>query len=475
MKRAFGLAPDADEYNDYNQEEAGENYSENAATSYATDDEEPRNTGCSDISCPESVERDTSIIFEGVVEVINRHMPEFVKECLNEESERKLLFERLDSSVKEYLDRLMSYEAMKQRMAVSDERSKMKTEIENLRAKSRRVEEANEESTRQRLSAERQKRALSERVHDLESQVAHFEAEREQFDLENKSLVNKVRALTVQEGDNEALKEELNNMRAELSRMRAGAINPSADTTEPETANTSEDATLREKIDALQEQVASLEQAIASARTENEELRQANDNLRVKNDVSDAMINDYQSRTAEDSKKIEELTSQVQEAASQVEELTSQVEESNRQFEVLNEISEELDKLEEAKKKDADRISRLTDENQELKDLNERLMSELSAVKEQLTAASVTSETVAEYANEAAEDPKDTPKRKRRGLKMSPKITAIDETLNDTDWLVSTPPAGTSLAPKVELEDFGYKEPTKKPSRPENPAQTSLW
>lgn len=462
MKRAFGLAPDADEYNDYNLEEgAGEKFGENAVTSTSIDDNEQVNAGLSDTKCPDSVERDTSIIFEGVVEVINRHLPEFVKDCLNEEAERKLIFERLDTSVKNYLDRLISYEAKKQRMAVSDERSKMKTEIENLRAKSRRVEEANEESTRQRLSAERQKRALSERVHDLESQVAHFEAEREQFDLENKSLMNKVRALTVQEGDNEALKEELNNVRAELSRMRAGAADSSAETTEQETANPTEETALREKIDALQEQVDSLEQSIAAARTENEELRQANDNLRAKNDVSDAMINDYQSRSAEDMKRIEELTSQVEDA--------------NRQFDVLNEISEELDKLEEAKKKDADRISRLTDENKELKDLNERLMSELSAVKEQLTAVSATSESMAEYVNETVEDPTDIPKRKRRGLKMSPKITAIDETLNDTDWLVSTPPAGTAPVPKVELEDFGYKEPIKKPSRPENPAQTSLW
>lgn len=457
LKRAFGLTPDADD-NDYTP--IAEDASGNANRTQAQPNADGEST--EERNPIEEPNRDPSVIFEGVVEVINRHMPEFVRGCLDEETERKMLYERLDESVKEYLEKLMTYEADRQREAVSDERAKMRTEIESLRTMSKRVEEANEESTRQRLSAERQKRALTERVHDLEGKIARYEAEKEQFDLENKSLVNKVRALTVQEGDNEALKEELNNLRAELNRMRAKAADGS---------DSQDEATSDEGVDGqdLREIIENLEQEIANARKENEDLRQANDNLRAKNEVSDAMINDFQSRRAEDLSKIEELT--------------KKLEDVNKQFEVLTEISKDLDKLEEAQRSDAEKISRLTRENSELQGLNERLMAELSASrsnKSEDDAKDYANETVAPAptpaGNKDAEPRKSRNKKKRgHGLKTNPKITAIDETLNDINWLSSTPPSGSPTIPKTELDDFGYREPAKKPPRPENPAQTSLW
>ena len=57
-----------------------------------------------------------------------------------------------------------------------------------------------------------------------------------------------------------------------------------------------------------------------------------------------------------------------------------------------------------------------------------------------------------------------------------PKISAIDETLDSTEWLIATPPKGmvaktTGIASDA---DFGYQEPPRKPT-PDNAAQMSLF
>ena len=60
--------------------------------------------------------------------------------------------------------------------------------------------------------------------------------------------------------------------------------------------------------------------------------------------------------------------------------------------------------------------------------------------------------------------------------KKKVKISAIDESLDDTDWLVSTPPPGTVTRPTPATtdEDFGYQSPSRKQT-PENDAQMSLF
>ena len=68
--------------------------------------------------------------------------------------------------------------------------------------------------------------------------------------------------------------------------------------------------------------------------------------------------------------------------------------------------------------------------------------------------------------------------RKSRGAKKSKlKISAIDESIEDTDWLIATPPPPSKRKKEQADEDkpeFGYKEPARK-SAPDNPAQMSLW
>ena len=70
------------------------------------------------------------------------------------------------------------------------------------------------------------------------------------------------------------------------------------------------------------------------------------------------------------------------------------------------------------------------------------------------------------------------PKKTKRKTPISNvKISAIDESIIDADWLISTPPEGTITRPASSItgEDFGYQAPAKKTTPPENDAQMSLW
>lgn len=58
-------------------------------------------------------------------------------------------------------------------------------------------------------------------MHDLEKQIASLEAEAEQYDLENKSLVNKLRLASLQEKSMETVRADEEERNAELETLRA--------------------------------------------------------------------------------------------------------------------------------------------------------------------------------------------------------------------------------------------------------------
>ncbi len=71
--------------------------------------------------------------------------------------------------------------------------------------------------------------------------------------------------------------------------------------------------------------------------------------------------------------------------------------------------------------------------------------------------------------------------RRGRGRKKNadkPKISAIDETLDSTNWLIATPPASRKAKAEADAaaaaNEFGYQEPTRR-QPPESPAQMLLW
>ncbi|MDE6270788.1 MAG: hypothetical protein K2M12_08070, partial [Muribaculaceae bacterium] len=137
-------------------------------------------------------------IFNHVLDVFNSALPDFLARSVNPEVQRKLLFESLDQGLKDYLSQLAVDADQRCQQRWSSEQTQLRSEMDNLKRKSEQVESERSELKERQLSAERQKRALSNRLKDLEMQVEKLDAEREQYDLENKSLMNKLKVMAVQ-------------------------------------------------------------------------------------------------------------------------------------------------------------------------------------------------------------------------------------------------------------------------------------
>lgn len=482
----------------------------------------------------------TPQIFDGVIKIINESLPDFLKSCLDVEAQRRYIYDSLDESLKAVINKTMNDAKSTAAVQWQNERENLRVEIEQLKNQAKALNDKHGELYQQYLSAERQKRALKERVTDLENQASNFEAEKEQYQLEVKSLLNKLKVSQVLDGDTAELKSQIVSLQEQLEEARnAEKSNELQQLIDNANAQISEKdqeiGVLKEQITLLNEssqqsdstQIEALQQHVEQLTEQNTTLESALSQLKQKEEIADAMINDLNKKTAEAIEKLKQAQSEIQSKDEQLlsltsdnssssqevetlknmlklsneelqavrDELESQKEEINQAHEtlaVLDEIQEQLEKFEEIKeKKDAQiadlkkqtksysvQISDLKDENESLKKTIEKnlysqvesersLREEIETLKSQLKSnqsiepVNLDDEIVQEI---------------EASVKRQPKISAIDDSLDDTDWLVATPPPGTVTRPTPSTtdDDFGYKSPVIKQA-PQNEAQMSLF
>ena len=107
MKRAFGFSVDDTD------EDTLEEAEETNRTTTVPEPSEP--SECSELSeYSEHLEHSEPselplAIFDGVIDVFNAAQPDFIKSCLDVEAQRRYLYQAMDSSLKEYLVRPVSY------------------------------------------------------------------------------------------------------------------------------------------------------------------------------------------------------------------------------------------------------------------------------------------------------------------------------------------------------------------------------
>ena len=104
---------------------------------------------------------------------------------------------------------------------------------------------------------------------------------------------------------------------------------------------------------------------------------------------------------------------------------------------IINKRNERISALKAEKESMTDQIARLEKENETLKTTIERNLHDRAASETELRNEIEALKRVSEEA--AATTPVNDKTRRR---KKAPKISAIDESLNDTEWLIATPPEG---------------------------------
>ena len=211
------------------------------------------------------------VIFNHVLEIFNKALPDFLSSTVDPEAQKKYLFDTLDTSVKEYITNLSKSVAEETRRQWKADREKIQAQLLELTELAKKSEEKINEAKSLQLSAERQKRTFAERVHDLENQIGKLEADREQLQLENRSLINKVKVNSVQEGDMESLRNEIATLQQQLRLVNAKV--QSNDNTDSNSA-----------LDDVEKRIAELQAENDALRANNEKLRAENEASKTDND-----------------------------------------------------------------------------------------------------------------------------------------------------------------------------------------------
>ncbi|MDE6503374.1 MAG: hypothetical protein K2K78_02775, partial [Muribaculaceae bacterium] len=224
----------------------------------------------------------------------------------------------------------------------------------------------------------------------------------------------------------------------------------------------------------------------------------------------------------------ERLTQELENARAEIAELKTHLAEANKSLEVVGEIQQQLQGIEAMKKRKNARIKELKDENTQLRAELESIESTrrnetpiveqpepepADAVVDQPDAqqpadvgdkdesqevidmtlaapasyepdATGVSAVIADdldmlaaiSENDAMADSADIQpqpaRKKRKPRSRKPKLVAIDESISESEWLLSSSPVPQDVN---SPSGFGYQEPPRRNALPDNPAQMSLW
>lgn len=379
---------------------------------------------------PRPVELDPEIrtrIFEKVVSVFDAALPEFLGRSVDPAAQRRYLLESMDADIKAYIDSLRADADAVCRHEWESRQASLSAELETVRRRAAEVEAKEAEARQKQLSADRQRAALSARVHDLENTVGRLEADREQYELENRSLVNRLKVAGIQGGDaQKAVEEATAELRAQVEEMTVG-------------------------IDSLKEQ----------------------------QHVSDELLADTRRRLKERETELGETKSKLEESEKLLAEFDALSGKMDSMDEALAARDSKIQKLQKklaAREEEVESLRRTVTENLKLHAEREQaLRAELDTLK-----SAVAADTPATYGAEGAPElPSDEPVHAADDS-PAPRISesdlaALEESFQSEDWFTKTPPAETPSMRSPEAEaEFGYHPPRKK-AQVHNPDQLSLF
>ncbi len=458
VRRAFGIGADATDF---------EEFSDAEVETSAPEAPQPA------VPAPVAKPADDSLpadILTAVVELFNTQQPEFVRNCLNTDAQKQYLLNAIDAGVRSRIEAAITRAHEIGRQQFEQERRNLDAEIATLRRQKQELEQRREESKSEKLSAERQKRALNERVHDLESQVQTLEADKEQYMLENRSMLNKLRVAQVTgalPGGELPDMEEIDNQRKELeaARKEIEELKVTIEHANVKSRKKGEQLKqLQQEAEQLRQKVAELEQQAEAAANNATGADTEISRLRSEIAERDAMITELQESRNAAAHRNDDLCREVDSAKAREKELTAEIE-SLRET-----IAENL-------RSNAELIVAMPSVSSDPE-------TNFTINPDRMLAKTDDDEPAAETVADKAEAPAELPdgkhrKRRRgrpRGSKNKKRISAIDELMDSSDWLVApTPETVQPVAEQHKSDDFGYQEPPRKQIDETDQRQLSLF
>ena len=317
-------------------------------------------------------------LLEHIVELINASLPDFVRTCIDRESEKRYIYEHLGDSFKNYIAELRGQARSTVEQEVAATRQKLEEELAAQRRKTAELEEQKNEIRNAQLSAERQKRALHDKVHDLDNRVATLEAEKEQYELENKSLLNKLKVADVKQHElDEVMSEntrllgviqELKNAHAdepasaEIEELRQQAAQATASLDEAiqkAEVLSGENEALRRDIEEKEQAISEKEQMVEQIGNEKSSLLAAYDELKTTNEALQRLIEEKEQAISEKEQMVEQIGNEKSSLLAACDELKTTNEAQISASQMLEQTQGELTKAHEELKEAQENIARL--------------------------------------------------------------------------------------------------------------------
>ena len=326
-------------------------------------------------------------VFDGIITIINGNLPEFVRDCIDIEKERKAVSVAMGPKFRDYVLNLRRTSLEEARTQWIDERNALTGKLaqSNQRADEA-VRKASEIKDRL-MSEERQRRAIVERSHDLEARIADLEAQHEQEQLQNKGLLNKIKVMQLQVTDSQKDAEEITRLNKLINDQRtrlAKIVDLEAQIAELNAENDS----LKRQLDEMQQSA---------------EAQEIADEYKSKMEVANALINELRSTAAAKEQEAKALSEKLVVATNEITGLQDDLKAALEELEIAAEIQEKIEQFEVIKERKDAEIRNLRNQLAQSKDADVAAASANSALAQSRSECDALKAQLAELQKKVAE------------------------------------------------------------------------
>ena len=349
LKRALGVSDDYEEEDDL--EGMDSNYRTPYVNPFKKEDDRvtdlstltPKEDAPLVVNEPQAVaeveEKLPDGVFDGIITIINGNLPEFVRDCIDIEKERKAVYVAMGPQFRDYVRNLRRTSLDEARQQWVEERTRLTTKISQTEQRADEAVKKASEIKDRLMSEERQRRAIVERSHDLEARIADLEAQHEQAQLQNKGLLNKMKVLQLQVDEAQKDAEEVTRLSALVNEQRQQLI--AANNNEVRMAELStENENLRADIEALKQ---------------SQDTTAIEEEFKGKMEVANALMNELRATAKQKEQEVASLAEKFRLANEEIETLQHELAAAQKDLEIAAEVQETIEQFEEYKiKKDAE-------------------------------------------------------------------------------------------------------------------------
>lgn len=390
-----------------------------------------------------------------IIDILNSGLPEHIKKFIDIEAERQYVEQTFGKTFEQYVESIKDEIEMQAKSQWQADRINMEQRSAALENKAAELKAKNDELRDRIVSLDRQKASFKEQLTQATNKTATAEAERDQFQLECKSLMNKLKVSSVNEDtlnnlkeENSKLLEESNNAKAEMLKLK-NLLD----------SKTKENSELSDKLKSSEENNNG-NQAQLIKNLQDEIKKQTDEiySLKVQLNVAKENEESYQDELSRIQRECEIKDDDINDLQTTISNLEEKINEKDQLAAFLSNNMETQKANEE----------KLRIQIEQLNDKNEKLEKQLKENRQEKTV--LFNEEEITY---------NKPVKKENKKKSKRTVSAIDYTADYSDWLMPTPP--TAEIPIDDNDDDNEEEVVENTSKKatekkhNSPAQMELF